>query len=279
MATATAAERSTTVTAPRLEAPSSRSKLSLALSDGLAITWRNVIGLTRTPDAMFFSSIQPIMFVLLFRYVFGGAIKVPGFPHYVDYLMPGIFVQTIAFGAVSTAVGLADDMSKGLIERFRSLPMARSAVLVGRTAADTVRNVWVITLMTGIGYAVGFRVHTNVFAFFAGVGVLLLFSYTLLWGFATLGLFASSGETAQLMVFPVLMPLTFISGAFVPIQSMPSWLQVFARNQPVNAVIVAARALMQGGPTTTPVLKAVAWSLALLAILAPLAVRRYRKVV
>ena len=255
-----------------------RSKLSWAFSDGVAVTWRNLVALTRTPDAMFFSSIQPVMFTLLFTYVFGGAIRVPGFK-YVDFLMPGIFVQTIAFGAVGTAVGLADDMSKGLIERFRSLPMARSAVLFGRTTADLVRNVWVITLMTVVGYIVGFRVHTNLLGFLGGVLVLLLFSYTVAWGFATIGLMASSGETAQLMVFPVLMPLTFVSGAFVPIASMPGWLQVFARNQPVNAVVNATRVLMQGGPTTAPVLKTLAWSFGLLAVLAPIAVRRYRRAV
>ena len=255
-----------------------RSRLAWAFSDGLAVTWRNLIAVTRIPDAMFFSSIQPIMFILLFRYVFGGAIQVPGF-RYVDYLMPGIFVQTIAFGAIGTAVGLADDMSKGLIERFRSLPMARSAVLVGRTTADLIRNVWVIILMTGVGYAVGFRVHTGFIAFMAGVAVLLLFSYALLWGFATIGLMASSGETAQLMVFPVLMPLTFASGAFVPVASMPGWLQAFARNQPVTAVVDASRALMAGGPTTEPVMKAVLWSVGLLIVLVPLAVRRYRRAV
>jgi ABC transporter DrrB family efflux protein len=217
--------------------------------------------------------------VLLFAYVFGGAISVPGSVPYVDFLMPGIFVQTIAFGAIGTAVGLADDMSKGLIERFRSLPMARSAVLVGRSTADLVRNVWVIALMTGVGYLVGFRVHTNIFGYFGGVGVLLLFAYAVAWGFATIGMTASNGETAQLMVFPVLMPLTFASSAFVPVQSMPGWLQVFARNQPVNHVVNAARALMEGGPTTAPVFKAVVWSIGLLVVLAPIAVRRYRKAV
>jgi ABC transporter DrrB family efflux protein len=277
MATATV-DQPTTTASPGSLVNQERSKLSWAVADGLAVTWRNLIAFTRIPDAMFFSSIQPIMFVLLFRYVFGGAIQIPGV-RYVDYLMPGIFVQTIAFGAVGTAVGLADDMSKGLIERFRSLPMARSAVLVGRSTADVVRNIWVIALMTAVGYAVGFRVHTNLVGFLAGVGVLLLFAFALSWGFATLGLMASSPETAQLMVFPVLMPLTFVSGAFVPIQSMPGWLQVFARNQPVNAVVTAARALMEGGPTTTPVFKAVAWSVGLLLVLAPLAVRRYRRAV
>ena len=275
---ATATLQKTTTASPSLAAQEQRSRLAWAIADGWAVTWRNLIATTRIPDALFFASIQPIMFVLLFRYVFGGAIQVPG-GRYVDYLMPGIFVQTIAFGAISTAVGLADDMTKGLIERFRSLPMARSAVLVGRTTADLIRNVWVIALMTAVGYLVGFRVQTNVLGFLAGVGILLLFAYAVAWGFATIGLMSSSGETAQLAVFPVLMPLTFASGAFVPVQTMPGWLQAFARNQPVTAVVDATRALMVGGETTEHVVKAVIWSVGLLIVLAPLAVARYRKAV
>jgi ABC-2 type transport system permease protein/oleandomycin transport system permease protein len=273
-ATATIDERAGAPARP--VAGQQRSKLAWALADGWAMTQRDLIAYTRVPDRIFFSSIQPVMFILLFRYVFGGAIQTPGM-RYVDYLMPGIFAQTIAFGAIGTAVGLAEDLNKGLIERFRSLPMARSAVLVGRTTADLVRNVWVIALMTAIGYLVGFRVHTNVIAYLAGVAVLLLFAYSIMWGFATIGMAASSGETAQLMVFPLLMPLTFASGAFVPVQSMPGWLQAFARNQPLNEVVMATRALMQGGPTTAPVIKSVLWSLGLLVVLAPIAVARYRK--
>ncbi|MDQ1445304.1 MAG: type transport system permease protein, partial [Acidimicrobiaceae bacterium] len=138
-----------------------------AVADGITVTWRNVTAMKRVPEVLVFSTIQPVLFVLMFRYVFGGAIHVPGV-RYVDYLMPGIFVQTIAFGAVQTGVGLAEDLGKGLIERFRSLPMSRSAVLAGRTAADLVRNLFVVTLMVAMGFLVGFRVHTNVFAFLAG---------------------------------------------------------------------------------------------------------------
>ena len=191
--------------------------------------------------------------------------------------MPGIFVQTVAFGASSTGVGLAEDLAKGLIERFRSLPMARSAVLAGRTLADLVRNVFVIILMAVVGFAVGFRVHTGPLGFLAGVGVMLLFAFALSWVFAIVGLAARNAETAQAMSFPMLIPLVFASSAFVPVQSMPGWLQAFAEHQPVSAAVDAARALMIGGPTAGQVTAALAWSLGILAVFAPLAVRRYRQ--
>jgi ABC-2 type transport system permease protein len=258
----------------------SSSRFGWAVSDTLAITWRNLIGFTRIPELVVFSSIQPIMFVLLFRYVFGGAIRPPGL-NYVDFMMPGIFVQTVCFGAVGTGIGLAEDMGKGLIERFRSLPMARSAVLAGRTTADLCRNLFVVVLMTVVGFAVGFRVHTGLFSFLAGAGILLLFAYALSWAFAVLGLRARNAETAQAMSFPLLFPLTFASSAFVPVQSMPGWLQAFAKYQPVSVVVDATRALMVGGPgpTAGPVFHALAWTIALLAVFAPLAVRQYRRTV
>ena len=225
---------------------------------------------------MVFSSIQPIMFVLLFRYVFGGAIPVPGY-NYVDYLMPGIFVQTVCFGAINTAVGLSEDLGKGLIERFRSLPMARSAVMAGRTTADLCRNVFVVLLMTVVGVAVGFRSSTGFFSFMAGVFILLAFAYALSWFFALIGLSARNAETAQAMAFPILFPLTFASSAFAPVQSMPGWLQAFARNQPVSVVIDACRHLMVGGPIPGSAWKALAWTVAMLAVFVPLAVRKYRR--
>jgi ABC-2 type transport system permease protein/oleandomycin transport system permease protein len=226
-----------------------------------------------------FSAIQPIMFTLLFVYVFGGAIHVPGVP-YVDFLIPGIYVQTVAFGAVSTAVGLSEDLHKGLIERFRALPMARSAVLAGRTSADLVRNIFVMVLISVVGFAVGFRISTNFGLFLAGVGIVLLFSYTLCWGFATLGLSAPNAETAQIMVFPVLFPFIFASSAFVPVSDMPGWLQAFAKHQPVTQVVDAARSLMTGGTLhdTAAVWASLAWCFGLLIVLVPLAVRKYRRV-
>ena len=259
---------------PRLAALKSR--LYWGVSDIAAITQRNLIGYTRIPEMMVFSSIQPIMFVLLFRYVFGGAIPVPGY-NYVDYMMPGIFVQTVCFGAIYTALGLSEDLGKGLIERFRSLPMARCAVMAGRTTADLFRNVFVVLLMTVVGVAVGFRSSTGFFSFMAGVFILLAFAYALSWFFALIGLAARNAETAQAMAFPILFPLTFASSAFAPVQSMPGWLQAFARNQPVSVVIDACRHLMVGGPIPGSAWKALAWTVGLLVVFIPLAVRKYRR--
>jgi ABC transporter DrrB family efflux protein len=248
-------------------------------ADWVTLSWRNLLAYIRIPEQVFFSTVQPIMFVLLFRYVFGGAIPVKNFNfEFVDYLMPGIFAQTVAFGAVSTATGLADDLGKGLIERFRSLPMAPSAVLVGRTTADLVRNVFVLFLMTGVGMLVGFRIHTNVLQYFAAFGIFLLFAYSLSWAFATIGLAAPNAETAQLMAFPILLPLTFASSAFVPVDSMkPDWLAAWARNQPVSVVIDAGRALLNGGPALSMSLKAIAWWGGILIVLAPFSVWRFKK--
>ena len=211
-----------------------------AVKDTLVIAERNLISYTRIPEALFFSSVQPIMFVLLFRYVFGGAIRVADPGGYVNYLIPGIFVQTVAFGAVQTSIGLAEDLQKGLIERFRSLPMARSGV--------------------------------------AAVLLILMFAYSLSWGFAVIGLSAANSETAQVMSFPLLFPLTFASSAFVPVQSMPGWLQGFAKYQPVSEVIDAARGLMVGGVADVAghVEISLVWSVGLLIVLAPLAVHKYR---
>jgi ABC-2 type transport system permease protein/oleandomycin transport system permease protein len=257
------------------------SRLRWAVSDTLTITKRNLIGYTRIPESLFFSTLQPIMVVLLFRYVFGGAIPIPGLS-YIDYLMAGIFVQSVAFGGIGTAVGLADDLQKGLIERFRALPMARSAVLAGRVTADLVRNLFVVLLMTGVGAAVGFDFPNGVLPFIAAGLLVLFFAYALLWGFAVIGLTASNSETAQVMAFPILFPLIFASPAFVRTHSMPGWLQWFANHQPVGVVVNATRALMVGGQhvggsTSGDVIEALAWCVGFLVVLAPLAVWRYRR--
>ena len=253
-----------------------RSSLVKAASDTMAITWRNLLMLRRVPQLLVFSTIQPVLFVLMFRYVFGGAIRVPGV-RYVDYLMPGIFAQTVAFGSINTGVGLAQDLGTGLIERFRSLPMARSAVLAGRTAADLVRNVLVVTLMVSVGFIVGFRVHTNAAGLLAAVGLMLLFGFALSWLFALIGLATANPESAQAAAFPLLAPLVFASSAFVPLKSMPGWLQVFAAHQPVTITVDAVRALVLGGPTLRPVVQMLAWAVGLVAVFAPLAVSRYRR--
>ncbi len=250
--------------------------LSRFFSDMFVVTERNIIALVRIPQSLFFSSVQPIMFVLLFRYVFGGAINVPGHS-YVDFLMPGIFMQTVAFGSIGTAIGLAEDLHKGFIERFRSLPMARSAVLAGRTSADLIRNIGVLILITAVGLLVGFRIQTGIWAFLGGLLLILLFAYALSWGFSMIGLLAPNTETAQVMSFPLLFPLTFASSAFVPVQSMPGWLQPFANNQPFSILVDAMRALSNGGPTADYVIKSLLWSVGLLIVLAPLAARRFRR--
>ncbi len=247
------------------------------VADAITIAWRNLLNIRRNPQLLVFATIQPIVFVLMFRYVFGGAIVVPGVKHYVDYLMPGIFVQTVVFGSLTTGVGLADDLQKGLIERFRSLPMARSAVLVGRTLADLVRNIFVVLLMAAMGFIVGWRVHTNVLALLAGLTLVVAFAYALSWVFAIVGMSAPNGETAQAASFPLLAPLVFASSAFVGLKSMPGWLQAFASRQPVSIVVNAVRALTFGGPTKTYLIESIAWIAAIIAVCAPLAVAKYRR--
>ena len=270
----------TTTLAPLPDAPApAHGRITRAVADGWTITWRNLIAYTRIPQAIVFSTIQPIVLVLLFRYVFGGAIRAGNVP-YVDFMIPGVFAQAISFGAVGTAVALADDMHKGLIERFRSLPMARSAVLVGRTSAELVRNAFVIAMMSVVGFLVGFNYHTSVLGFLAGILLLLLFGYALSWVFTSVGLTAANAEVAQAKAFPLLFPLIFASSAFVPVATMPGWLQAFARNQPVSVIIDAARALMIGGvPTADLVLKALAWSAVILVAASAYGVHLYRKAV
>lgn len=248
-----------------------------AVSDALTITWRNLKGMTRTPEVIMFSTIQPIIFVITFRYVFGGSIEIPGID-YVQYLMPGIFVQTVSFGGMNTGIGLAEDLHKGLIERFRSLPMARSAVLAGRSLADLVRNAGVVLLVFAVGYLVGFRVTTSVGGALLAMLVLLLFSFAFSWIFALIGLKAPTSEAAQAMSFPVLALLVFASSAFTRLDTMPGWLQAYNRANPVSLTAASLRGLLIGGPTLRPTLYVLAWVVGITAVVAPLAVRTYRKV-
>ena len=250
--------------------------------DTLAIVQRNLIAYRRVPQLLVFSTIQPVIFVVMFRYVFGGAVSaaLPAGVDYVDYLMPGIFVQTVVFGAIATAIGLATDMKSGLMERFHALPMARSAVLSGRTLADTVRNVFVVALMMARRLP-GRMAHPHRRARVARppYGIVVLFGFSMSWVFATVGLAVGDPETAQAAAFPVLAPLVFASSAFVPIETMPPWLQTFAEHQPVSATASAVRALTLGGPAADDVIASIAWSVGLIAIFGTISVRLYRRAV
>jgi ABC-2 type transport system permease protein/oleandomycin transport system permease protein len=263
--------------APAAQASSHRAP-GHAVADALTLTWRNLLTYVRLPQLLVFATIQPLMLVLLFRYVFGNSITLSDpSVDYVDYLMPGVFVQATTFGALGTGVGLAEDLHKGLIERFRSLPMARSAVLAGRTIADATRNAFVLVLMTVVGMLVGFRIHGGVPAYVAALGLVLLFTYALSWIAATIGLGASNGEAAQAAMFPVVFPLVFASSAFVDTSFMPGWLQVFANHQPVTLTVDAARHLVLGQPVGWSLVGSIAWSIGIMAVFGPLAVRRYRR--
>lgn len=253
-----------------------RPSVGWAVGDALAVAHRNLIGLFRVPTTLVFSTIQPVIFVLMFRYVFGGAIDTPGY-RYVDYLMAGIFVQTVTFGGINTGVGLAVDMATGLIERFRSLPMARSAVLAGRTLADSVRNVFVAFLMVVVGFLVGFRVQGTVVEFIGAMLLLVLFGFAMSWVMALIGLSTGNAEAAQAAAFPFMAVLVFASNSFVPTSTMPGPLRAYADHQPVSDTVDAVRALLAGRATATTVLTAVAWSVGIIAVFAPLAVRRYRR--
>jgi ABC-2 type transport system permease protein/oleandomycin transport system permease protein len=246
------------------------------VTDTLVIAERNLVRLPRAPDLLLAFTVQPIMFVLLFRYVFGGAIQTPGYS-YVDFLIPGIIVQNIAFGGFVTALGLNEDVHKGLIDRFRSLPMARPAVLAGRTTADIVTNTLSMTVLLITGVIIGFSFHTDFWHAIAGVGLLLLFGYAFSWVFAFLGLLVSSPEAANSVGFIAVFPLTFISSAFVPVASMPEPLKSFAMVNPFTYVVDAMRSLWLGAPAGNNVWGAVVWSLVIIAVFAPLAVARYRK--
>ena len=245
-------------------------------SDTLVIAERNLVRLPRAPELLLAFTVQPIMFVLLFAYVFGGAINTPGYS-YIDYLIPGITVQNIAFGGFVTAIGLNEDLHKGIIDRFRSLPMARAAVLAGRTSADIVTNLLSAVILVVTGLIIGFSFHTDALQVLAGFGLLLLFGYAFSWVFALVGMMVSSPEAANSVGFIAVFPLTFISSAFVPVQSMPEPLQAFAEVNPFTIVVDAIRSLWLGAPAGDNVWEAVVWAVAIIAVFAPLAVSRYRR--
>jgi ABC-2 type transport system permease protein len=246
------------------------------VNDTLILAERNLIRLPRRPELLLAFTVQPIMFVLLFRYVFGGAINTGGVP-YVEYLIPGIIVQNIAFGGFVTALGLNEDVHKGLIDRFRSLPMARPAVLAGRTLADVVTNFLGVCILVITGLIIGFSFHAPALHVVAGFVLLLLIGYAFSWVFALVGLLASTPESANSVGFILIFPLTFISSAFVPVATMPEPLKTFAKINPFTVFVDAMRSLWIGTPAGNYVWGAVVWAVAILIIFAPLAVARYRR--
>jgi ABC transporter DrrB family efflux protein len=267
----------TAVTLPPLADPGPLIRARWAFSDTLAITRRNLLVWFRVPAYMFFTVIQPVIFVLMFRYVFGGAIhvNVPG--GYVTYLMPGIIAQTAAFACFGTAIALAQELQKGVIDRLRSMPMARSAVLTGRLVADTLRMTVTILVVVGVGYAVSFRFHNGagpailmvVLAVVLGIACCVIAAFT--------GLAIKDEESVQAFGLIWLFPLTFLSSAFVPISSMPGWLQAFANNQPITFVVNTMRALAIGGPIEANLWKSIVWLAGIFIVFVPLAVRAYKR--
>jgi ABC-2 type transport system permease protein/oleandomycin transport system permease protein len=266
-----------TSTKPPTPPPSGTGPLWVIRDTGVMMR-RNLLKYVRVPTLLVFSTIQPIMFVLLFAFVFGGAIRLPGID-YIDFLMAGIFIQTSVFGSTNTGVGLAEDMNKGLVDRFRSLPMSRSAVLAGRTLSDSVRNVFVVMLMIAVGYLIGFNFQNGFLNAILAVILVVLFGYAFTWISATIGLVIKDVESVQAASFIWLFPLTFASSAFVPVETMPDWLAWFARNNPVTHAVNGARYLIIGEPwgTQADVYKALVWVAILLAVFMPLAVGRYRR--
>jgi ABC transporter DrrB family efflux protein len=266
--------------------PTGRLRPAEVAGDIATVARRNLLKIGRSPQLIVFSTIQPIMFVLLFNYVFGGAISGLEGLDYINYLLPGIFVQTVMFGSTNTGIALNEDLQKGIVDRFRSLPMARSAVLAGRTIADTVRQSFVLGLMVAVGSLIGFRFQNGILP---AIGAMLLtvgFGFAFAWISANIGLRAPTAEVAQTAGFIWVFPLVFASSAFVPTSTMPGWLQVWANHQPVTTVINAIRGLILGqdastalglGDVTTNVLGSVVWIVVLLGVFVPLAVRGYRK--
>jgi ABC-2 type transport system permease protein len=254
------------------------SSFAMTASDTLVLARRNLMRIPRQPDLLIAYTVQPIMFVLLFVYVFGGAISTPGFD-YVDFLMPGIIVQSIAFGGFVTALGLSEDVQKGLIDRFRSLPMSRAAVLLGRTFSDIPLNCLSLVVLLTVGFAAGFNFHdASVADVVLGLVLLLFLGYAFSWIFALVGLYSSTPETANSIGFTAIFPLTFASSIFVPAATMPDGLRQFAEANPFTTIADAVRSLWLGTPAHTDVWMAFVWCTVLTAVFAPLAVARYRRV-
>jgi ABC transporter DrrB family efflux protein len=264
---------------PRHRHPPTLRSVETNITDTSVVTARNLRHFWRQPDLLIFSTIQPIMFVFLFVYVFGGAIglALPSGVSYVDYVLPGIFVQSVTFRASQTAVGLSEDLRKGVIDRFRSMPMARWAVLLGRTSADLVRNVLIIGLMIVVGYAIGFSFQGGFLAAVACVALVAIYGFAFSWIFAFVSLVVRGAESAQTAGFVLLFPLVFASSVFVPVQTMPSWLQPIAKISPVTLTADAARSFALIGGIPDSLWKSLAWIFGILAVFVPLSIWRYRR--
>jgi ABC transporter DrrB family efflux protein len=257
--------------------PSTEGRMTPAIAarDIAGIAARNLRRLVRTPQLLVFTAIQPAMLLLLFRYALGGAIQIPG-GDYVDYLVPAVFLEAVMIGAMATSIGLAQDVRDGILDRFRSLPMARSAVLAGRTLADLTRSLFALALMVGLGVLVGFRFHAGFWPIMAGLALAIVFGYAFSWLYATLGLLTKDPETAQVAGILPFFVLVFTSSAFVPVETMPDWLQVYARNQPVTLTINAMRALFHDTPAFHWVWLSLVWAAGIFAAFLLTSVRLYR---
>jgi ABC transporter DrrB family efflux protein len=256
------------------------SGVSAALGDTLVLAQRNLVRIVRAPDLLTAYTVQPIMFVLLFVYVFGGAIQVPSeFDNYADFLIPGIVIQNIAFGGFATALGLVDDLNRGLIDRFRSLPMARSAVLAGRTVADIATNTLSLTIVVVVGLIVGFAFNESVPSILLGLILALMIGYAFSWVFAYIGLISSSPESANAFGFMAIFPLTFISSAFVPPDTMPGVLEAFAEANPFTTWVDALRSLWQGTPAGSDVWLGFVWAIVIAVAFAIISTAKYRRTV
>jgi ABC transporter DrrB family efflux protein len=273
------------MTAPASARPApATGSLGSAARDGLVIMWRNLKRIPRIPELAIFAILQSIMFVLLFAFVFGGAIPLPGGGNYNEFLMPGIFAQNIVFACGITAIGMTDDVQKGIIDRFRSLPMARSAVLSGRSLSDVVYNAGILVVLMVTALFVGWTVRTGFTEFLAGVGLPLLFAFAMSWLGIFMGLNVPTVEVANQVIFTVLFPITFISNVFVPVETLPDWLQPIAEWNPTSTLTGSLRQLWgnpnpyatNSFPSENPIIVTIGWIVVIIAVFGPLGVRRYR---
>ncbi len=245
-------------------------------TDIKVLTWRNLLHYTRVPQLIIFSTIQPVLFLFLFTYVFGGAIKT-SVDNYITFLMPGIIIQTALFGSMMTGIALSTDLSKGIVDRLRSLPITHGAILVGRTIIDITRNIFVVTIMLGLGYLIGFETNAPFGDFLLGILIALLFGFVFSWISATIGLAVKNPETAQVAGFIWLFPLMFASSIFVPTSTMPDWLQTFAQHSPITYTVDAVRALWLGGDFANALIHSLLWSVGLLLVFVPLAIFSFKR--